>query len=131
MKTIAALFVVMLVSAAVPGEAVQVVIGPERLEPRVLHVTTADRVTFVNRSGRVVHVEFGPDRGKHHVFQVPGEIWAVFHQAGPHVYVVHFETGQRRELRGIVEVGHVPDRAPGEDPPTCPSVTVQGVCLEP
>ncbi len=52
----------LMASAAVPGEAVQVVIGPDRLEPRVLHATTADRVTFVSRSGRVVHVEFGPDR---------------------------------------------------------------------
>ncbi len=52
----------LMASAAVPGEAIQVVIGPDRLEPRVLHATTADRVTFVNCSGRVVQVEFGPDR---------------------------------------------------------------------
>ena len=131
MNTSAALLIVMLASAAVPGEAVRVVIGPDGLEPRVLHATTADRVTFVNRSGRVVHMEFGEDRGKHHVFQVPGEIWAVFHQAGPHLYVVHFETGERRELRGVVEVEHVPDRGPVEKLPTCNGITVQGVRLEP
>jgi plastocyanin len=130
MNVMAALFMALLAGTAGQGETAQVVIGTDRLEPRVLQASTADRVTFVNRSGRVVHVEFGPDRGRHHVFQVPGEIWAVFHQPGPHVYAVHFETGPRRELRGVVEVGHVPER-PSESPPTCTGVTVMGVCLEP
>lgn len=131
MTLIATLLMALLASpAAQGGEAAQVIIGPEGLEPRVLQATTADRVTFVNRSGRVVHVEFGPDRGRHDVFQVPGQIWAIFHQPGPHVYAVHFETGPRKELRGVVEVGHVPER-PSKPWPTCTGVTVDGVCLEP
>jgi len=130
MRLIAALVSVLLAGAAAGGEPARVVIGPDRLEPRVLRATTEDRVTFVNRSGRVVQVEFGPDRGRHHVFQVPGEIWAVFHQPGPHVYAVHFETGPRRELRGVVEVGHAPGLA-ADGLPTCSGITVEGVCLEP
>jgi hypothetical protein len=130
MNAMAALFMALLGGAAGQGEPAQVVIGPDRLEPRVLQARTADRVTFVNRSGRVVHVEFGPDRGRHDVFQVPGEIWAVFHQPGPHVYVVHFETSPRRELRGVVEIVHAPD-GPSERWPTCTSITVEGTCLEP
>ena len=111
-------------------DTVAVEIKADRLEPRVVQATTAQRVVFVNRTGRIVHVEFqGKNGAKHHVYQVPGDIWAVFHQAGPHLYVVHFESGPKRELRGVVEVGH----APGSDArwPDCRSVTVRGECLDP
>jgi hypothetical protein len=106
-----------------------VVIEATGLKPRVLQATTADRVVFLNRSGRLVHVEFLGSRSQHRVFQVPGQIWAVFHTAGPHPYVVHLESGKRTELHGVVEVGHVPERAPNL--PVCPGITVEGVCLEP
>jgi hypothetical protein len=106
-----------------------VVIEATGLKPRVLQATTADRVIFVNRSGRLVHVEFLGSRSQHRVFQVPGQIWAVFHTAGPHPYVVHIESGKRTELHGVVEVGHVPERVPNL--PVCPGITVEGVCLEP
>lgn len=131
MRRVAALLVMALAATATHGDATEVVIRADRLEPRVLQATTADRVIFVNRSGRPVHVEFGPDGDRHHVFQVPARIWAVFHQTGVHRYVVHFLTGEPRELHGVVDVGHVPEREPAADPPTCRSITVEGVCLEP
>ena len=111
-------------------DTVIVEIKADRLEPRVARATTAQRVFFLNRTGRIVHVEFqGKDGAKHHVYQVPGEIWAVFHYAGPHLYVVHFESGPARELRGVVEVGHAPGSESGL--PTCRSVSVRGDCLDP
>jgi hypothetical protein len=114
-------------SAPAPGPVV--VIEATGLKPQVLQATTADRVIFLNRSGRLVHVEFLGSQSQHRVFQVPGQIWAVFHTAGPHRYVVHIESGKRTELRGVVEVGHAPERVP--DLPLCSGFTVEGVCLEP
>jgi len=111
------------------AETREIVIKADGLEPRVLQVSTVDRVVFVNRSGRLVHLDFLGRRDQHHVYQVPGSIWAVFHQPGPHLYVVHFESGEgRRELRGVVEVGHT-----GRDPdlPECGRLTVEGICVEP
>lgn len=100
------------------------------LVPRVAQATTAQRVLFVNRTGRIVHVQFqGKDGAQHHVYQVRGDIWAVFHAPGPHLYVVHFESGPHRALRGLVEVGHVPGAE--VEWPTCGSVTVRGDCLDP
>jgi len=111
-------------------DPVVVQIRTDRLEPRVVQATTAQRVVFVNRTGRIVHVQFqGKEGARHHVYQVPGEIWAVVHYAGPHLYVVHFETDPKRELRGVVEVGHAPESESGL--PTCRSVTVRGDCLDP
>ncbi len=98
------------------------------LDPPVLRATVGERVTFVNRSGRTAHVEFIGDSGRHHVEQVPDQIWAVFHRPGRHAYVVHFPDGSAPDLHGAVEV--VTDPREQRDPQGCVGVTVMGVCLE-
>lgn len=124
--------VAVLISAAGPLEpavAAEVVIQASALAPPVLAAGIGERVTFVNQSGRPVHVEFGVDPDRHHVFQVSDQIWAVFHRPGTHQYAVHITDGGIRELRGAVEI------AGGTgDPslPQCPGfATVMGTCLEP
>jgi hypothetical protein len=103
----------------------EVVIEAGALRPPVLQTTTAHRVTFVNRSGRLVHVEFTGDPGEHRVFQVPGQIWAVFHRPGRHPYVVHVGTGRNVvTLAGAVEVRSDPNAPP--ELPTCDSTTFHG-----
>ena len=112
------------------AETRAVVIKPDGVHPRVLQATTADEVLFVNETGRLIHVEFLGNQSRHHVAQVPGRISAVFHQEGPHRYVVHIESGgDRREFRGVVDVGHVPERRAA--PPTCGWLTVEGICVAP
>lgn len=106
----------------------EIVIGPGALEPRVLLAPLNERVTFVNRSGRMVHVELIGPEGAHHVFQVPGRIWAEFHRPGPHPYVVHFETGDPGELSGFVRIDGEP--TPVVTPPECTGLTVQETCIE-
>jgi hypothetical protein len=123
-----ALWLGALTGAAAP-ERLEIVIGDGRLEPPVLQTTTEQRVTFVNRSSRMVHVQFLDEAGRHHVFQVPGSIWAVFYRPGRHPYVVHFPTRRGHDLLGVVEVEDGPART--GDPPTCAGVSVMGVCLEP
>ena len=103
----------------------EVVIEKNGLKPPLLNTTTAHRVTFINRSGRTAHVEFTGDPGEHKVFQVPGQIWTVFHRPGRHPYVVHLGTGRDVvTLRGAVEVTQDPRGT--ADLPTCDSVTLEG-----
>lgn len=131
MKSIAGpLLAVMLIAPAGARATMhEVVITATALEPRVLQTTTAQQVTFLNRSGQTVHVAFQGRSDQHRVFQVADRIWARFHSSGPHFYVVHFPAGRGRDLRGVVEVGHVPERE--GDVPTCTGVSVMGACLEP
>jgi len=126
-----ALFALLLASPAARSTAdqPQVVITATALEPRVLQTTTAQRVMFVNRSGQTVHVEFLGRSDQHHVFWVADQIWARFHSAGVHQYVVHYPTGRGRDLRGWVEVGHVPE--PEGEVHTCTWVSVMENCIEP
>jgi hypothetical protein len=70
--------------AAAVGE---IVIEVGALKPPVLIVGADEAVAFVNRSGRLVHVEFAGPGDEHHVFQVPGRIRAIFHRPGRHAYV--------------------------------------------
>ena len=107
-----------------------IVIEATRLAPQVLSTTTGARVTFANRSGRAVHVEFHGDGGEHHLVQVPagGPIWAIFHRPGPHAYVVHVNGRQTVTLPGVVEV--VEDEHHKYESPDCVA-TVMGVCIEP
>ncbi len=107
----------------------EVVIEARGVRPPVLRTTTAHRVTFVNRTGRLVHIEFTGDPGEHQVFQVPGQIWAVFHRPGRHPYAVHIGSGRSvATLQGAVEVTEDPNARPG--PPTCDSVTLHGRTIE-
>ncbi len=107
----------------------EVVIEASALTPSVLTVAADEAVVFVNRSGRMVHVDFLGRTGEHHVFQVPGSIRAIFHRPGRHPYVVHFEPDRRGGLRGVVDVEQ--PREPRGDIPVCGSITVEGNCLEP
>ncbi len=107
----------------------EVVIGASALTPPVLTVAADEAVVFVNRSGRIVHVDFLGRTGEHHVFQVPGSIRAIFHRPGRHPYVVHFEQVPRGELRGVVDVDE--PREPRGEPPVCRGITVEGNCIAP
>lgn len=105
----------------------EVSISGKALDPEVVDVGLHERVTFVNRAApRTVHVEFIGPEGEHHVFQVPGTIWAEFHRPGRHPYVVHFSRGEPRELHGVVQVGFEEPSAARE----CDGLTVQEVCIE-
>lgn len=107
----------------------EVLIEAQGVRPPVLRTTTAHRVTFVNRTGRLVHIEFTGDPGEHQVFQVPGQIWAVFHRPGRHPYAVHVGSGRSAvTLQGAVEVTEDPNARLG--PPTCDSVTLHGRTIE-
>jgi hypothetical protein len=106
----------------------EVVIQAAALEPDVVRARLHERVTFRNRSGRIVHVEFLGEEGPHHVFQVPGSIWAEFHQPGPHPFVVHLSAGGPAELAGRVDVED--ETAPGTSPGECNGrLTVDTVCI--
>ena len=133
------MLVLMVVAAAVlvpalssaPGEIIvgEVIIEATALRPQVLMTAPDRRVTFINRSGRTVHVDFitrNPDR--HHAFQVSDQIWAEFHSLGRHPYEVHFSEPGMADLHGAVEI--VGDPYGGPDPRICNQVTVMGVCIE-
>jgi hypothetical protein len=113
------------------GAAAQIVIDADGLEPSVLLVEPERQVVFVNRSGRLMHVEFehrGPGPHQHHLVQVVDRIWAVFHRPGPHRYAVHFQGPRMQDLEGAVVVGEHPYGGP--DPLVCSGITVRGACLE-
>lgn len=106
----------------------RIVIEESTVVPAVLVTTQGQRVTFVNRTGRLVHIDFllGTTPG-HQVFHVPGQIWAIFHQPGRHEYIVHFSTREGLALRGAVEVREDPGARTRR--PACNGLTVEGVCL--
>ena len=114
-------------AAAADGQGHQVRIESASLEPPAVHVALHERVVFVNGAGRLVHIEFHGPSGEHHVFQVPGTIWAEFHWPGRHPYVVHFSTGQPAELHGTVEVDYGPPVTPTIE---CGGFTVEETCIE-
>ncbi len=107
-----------------------VIIRATAVEPHVLLTVAGRRVNFVARVDRPVHVEFGEDPGRHHVFQMSsrGPIWAVFHRPGTHPYVVHIYDGTTTVLHGIVEVLENPERPWGLG--TCGAVVMEE-CVEP
>ncbi len=106
----------------------EVVIRLHRLEPPILGVLPNQRVRFINESGRDLHIDFIGDAKQHHVFGVRDSIWAIFHGEGRHPYTVHFDDQRGGVLRGVIDVTQ---ERPSELPPTCPTVTVMGVCLDP
>ena len=106
----------------------KIMIEANWLDPPVVTVPVDERVTFVNRSGRAAHVEFLGDSGRHHVTQVPTEIWVIFHAPGRHPYVVHFPEARGADLRGVVEV--MADPRGGAETRSCNGLTVMGACLE-
>lgn len=107
----------------------EVVIEANALTPAELTVASDEAVVFVNRSGRLIHIDFLGRADEHHVFQVPGRIRATFHRVGRHPYVVHFESGPRAELRGVVNVQKSP--VPRDGIPVCRGVSVEEICIEP
>jgi hypothetical protein len=117
--------------AAPAGAGETIAVQLNGVEPPLLRAMTGERVDFVNRTGRLVHVQFAGDDGRQHeVVQILGTatIWAVFHRPGKHPYEVHVVVdGRERALRGLVEVAEGAQRA--VEPPAC-GVTVMGVCIE-
>ena len=121
----------MVVAMAVPASAAsQVVIESDRLEPRTLETVTGERVEFVNRTGRPVHLQFSGDIRQHEVVQIPvtGPAWAVFHRPGTHSYVVHVYGRETRTLEGVVRV--TTDDTHQWQSGTC-DVVVEGNCIVP
>jgi hypothetical protein len=110
--------------------ASQVVIENDRLEPRTLETLTGERVHFVNRTGRPVHLQFSGELRWHDVVQVPltGPLWAVFHRPGTHPYVVHIYGRETRALEGVVSV--TTDETHQWQSGTC-DVVVEDNCLAP
>jgi hypothetical protein len=107
----------------------EIIIEATALRPQVLMTEPEHEVTFVNRSGRPVHLDLLiRDPELHHVIQVPDRIRAVFHRPGRHPYVVHFSDPAVADLRGAIEV--VRDPYGGPDPHVCSGVTVQEACIE-
>ena len=109
----------------------EVVITAAALSPQALMTEPEHRVTFVNRSGQMVHIQFlmpNVEQQKHHIFQVPDKIWAIFHQTGRHPFVVHFGDPRVPNLEGTIEVVRDPYGRP--DPLVCSGITVQGACSE-
>ena len=123
-----ALALIALAGAASVSAGEEIVIEATAVRPPVLQVSLQARVTFVNRSGRTVHVEFLGDQGEHHVVQVPGRIAATFLRPGRHPYVVHFYAPSARDLRGVVEVGA--GAGPPAEPYACAGTALGGICLE-
>jgi hypothetical protein len=107
-----------------------VIIEATRLVPPVLTTRSGQRVDFVNRSRRHVHIEFARDGGEHHLVQFPaaGPIWAIFHRPGTHAYVVHVYGARTETLAGSLEV--VEDPHYKYESPECVA-TIMGVCIEP
>jgi len=127
--TLVTLLVLLTSVSARAGETI--VIEATRLVPPVIETMTGNRVDFVNRAQRSVHVEFGVDPRQHEVVQVPatGPIWAVFHRPGTHPYVVHVYDGRTtRTLSGVVAV--VEDETHKWDSRTC-GLIVMEICIAP
>lgn len=113
-------------SRATAAEPDMIEIEADRLAPPALKTATERRVTFVNRSGWPAHVDLTGRSGEHHVFQVRGQIWAIFHRAGVHPYAVHLEKWRNVvTLHGAVEAVDEPEVSH----PTCNDLTVMGVCI--
>jgi plastocyanin len=131
MKALLAVLLVALSVGVAKASPAQIVIMPTAIEPAVLRVPAGERVDFVNRTRRNVHVEFGVDPRQHEVVQISptGPISAVFHRPGTHPYAVHvYGGGGLTTLTGRVEVVANPEH-PWEGT-RCP-VVVKGVCFEP
>ena len=108
----------------------QIVVSRDSVEPGVFHTATGERVEFVNRSGRAVHIEFTCDATEHELVQLPvtGPASVVFHRPGRHAYVVHVYERAERTLTGVVEVAddpEYPSALPGCDGGSA------GACIEP
>jgi hypothetical protein len=112
------------------GGASEVVIRSDRLEPRTLETLTGERVSFVNHTGRPVHLQFSGELRRHDVVQVPvtGPLWAVFHRPGTHPYTVHIYGRETVALDGVVSV--TTDATHQWQSGTC-DVVVEDDCLAP
>ena len=108
----------------------EVVIRATALEPHTLSAVAGQRVNFVKRLDKPVHVQFGGDGEGHQIFQIPGTgpISAIFYRPGTHPYVVHIYDGKTTTLHGVVEVVENPDHPWGLG--RCGAV-VEGACIEP
>lgn len=129
LQAVAMLLAVGLASGMGDGPAAEVVITAHGVAPSSLRVRPDERVVFVNRSGQELHIDLVGDAKQHHVFRVSGEIWAIFHRPGRYAYIVDFDDAGGRRLRGVVNVTE--DSVSGSLPPTCSTVTVMDICLEP
>ena len=137
-RTLAAVVFVALIELAAVGTSpawsadAEVIIRATALDPHVLSVPAGQRVSFVKRVDRPVHVEFGADPKQHQIFQIPGTapISAIFHRPGTHSYVVHIYDGKTTVLHGLVEVTENPNH-PWELGQCGAVVEESEACIEP
>ncbi len=107
----------------------EMIIEATALQPEVLLTEPNQQVRFINRSGHLIHLSLiTKDPERHHVFQVPEAIWAVFHRPGRHPFEIHLLDGAFPTLRGAVEVQYDPFGRPDALP--CSGITVMGACIE-
>ncbi len=121
---LAAVVLAALLAPAVARADDEVIIDGKGVHPNVLKTTTAHRVLFVNRSGRIARVEFTGGPNAPRVIEVPVQLWAYFDRPGRHPYVVRLGTGKAEvTLQGVIEV----ERNEGKpDLPTCDSEMLPG-----
>ncbi len=123
------LVILAFVPSALAAASAEVVIHSEALVPAVLEIAVEDSATFVNHSGRRVHVDFLGRSGEHHLVHVPGKIRASFHAPGRHPFVVHVENGRVVELRGaVVVIGEGRARI---EPMVCSGTRFEEICVAP
>lgn len=107
----------------------EVVVYALTVEPETLRTVLGTSVMFRNHSGRSIDVQFVGYRGWHHVSRTPDGVAVVFHQTGPHPFVVKFSDSDQAHLHGVVEVAPASGSPPL--PFDCSTIRVGQVCLEP
>ena len=116
----------------------EVVIEAARVSPEVLRTSIERKTIFRNRSNRPIDVTFEGYAGQHHISEIMGQVWVIFHRPGRHCYVVRFSAVEGNHLHGVVDVEPAPSRRSPSDPdterrefPACNGITVTDVCYQP
>src|SRR5712691_9473970 len=65
----------------------EIVVEAARVSPEVLRTSIERKTIFRNRSNRPIDVTFEGYAGQHHVSEIMGQVWVVFHLPGRHRYV--------------------------------------------
>ena len=119
-------------------EVDEIVIESAGLRPEVFRTSIERNTLFHNRSDRPIDVTFDGYAGQHHVSEVRGQLWVIFHRPGKHRYVVRFSDSEADHLHGVVHVEPASAREIQSDPgaarrelPVCNGVTVMELCYSP
>ena len=127
LSLIAAFVIGVGVAPGVAGADHEIAVLSSAIEPSMVRVALDERVTFVNRSGRAIHVEMTGPEGERHLFHLYDTMWVEFHRPGRHPFVVHFYTGRRVDVRGVVDVEAETRSLPLSE---CAGFTVDDLCID-